>query len=86
MKPKLWMVSFAIFDMTILSNQKLKNVKYRFWLQKEVKIHIQYVFPIRDPPNCRWFHLLILTRDHFIKPKIEKRKIPFLVTKRGQNS
>ena len=35
--------------MTILSRQKLKNVKYRFWLQKGVENHIRYVFLIRDP-------------------------------------
>ena len=35
--------------MTILSSQKLKNVKYRFWLQKGVENHIRYVFLIRDP-------------------------------------
>ena len=35
--------------MTILSSQKLKNVKYRFRLQKGVENHIRYVFLIRDP-------------------------------------
>ena len=29
--------------------------------------------------------MLLLIHDHFIKPKAEKRKIPFLVTKRSQN-
>ena len=36
------------------------------------------------PPNCEWFYLLLLTHDHFIQPKAEKHKIPFLVTKSGQ--
>ena len=35
--------------MTILSSQKLENVKYRFWLQKGVENHIRHVFLIRDP-------------------------------------
>ena len=35
--------------MTILSSQKLKNAKYRFWLQKGVKNSIRQDFPIRDP-------------------------------------
>ena len=35
--------------MTILSNQKLKNAKYRFGLQKGVKNSIQLDFLIRDP-------------------------------------
>eukprot|EP00493_Phyllostaurus_siculus_P020503 UN20828 len=35
--------------MTILSSQKLKNAKYRFWLQKEVKNPIRQDFLIRDP-------------------------------------
>ena len=35
--------------MTILSSQNLKNVKYRFWLQKGIKNHIRYDFLIRDP-------------------------------------
>ena len=33
---------------------------------------------------CKCFHLLFLIRCFFIKSKIEKRKIQFLVTKRGQ--
>ena len=35
--------------MTILSSQKLKNAKYRFWLQKGVKNSIRQDFLIRDP-------------------------------------
>ena len=34
--------------MTILSSQKLKNAKYRFWLQKGVKNGIGQDFLIRD--------------------------------------
>ena len=37
------------------------------------------------PQNCGWFHLLFFLHDHFIKPKAEKYKIPFLVTKSGSN-
>ena len=34
-----------------------------------------------------WFHLLFFSHDHFVQPKAEKRKIPFLVyTKRCENS
>ena len=39
-------------------------------------------FRSATPFEC--FHLLFLTHGHFIKPKVEKRKIPFLVTKRNQ--
>ena len=39
-----WFVAFLSF----LSSQKMKSVKYNFWLQKEVKSHIQFVFSIRD--------------------------------------
>eukprot|EP00493_Phyllostaurus_siculus_P023979 UN24316 len=65
---------------TILSSQKLKNEKYSFWLKKQVQNTIRCVFYPR-PPNNRWFHLLFLIHQHFVKPKAEKRKIPFLVTK-----
>ena len=43
---------------------------------------------IFDPPpsNCGWFRLVCLTHDHFINLKAEKRKTPFLVTKRGEKS
>ena len=34
--------------MTILSSQKLKNAKYGFWLQKEVKNSIKQDFLSRD--------------------------------------
>ena len=30
--------------------------------------------------------MLLLSHDHFIEPKAEKEKIPFLVTKSGQKS
>ena len=62
-----------------LSSQKLKIVKYPFWLQKGVKNHIRYVFSDPLPSHCGWFHLIFWTLDPFIKPKAEKRKIPFLV-------
>ena len=35
--------------MAILSSQKLKKAKYRFWLQKGVKSSIRYNFLIRNP-------------------------------------
>eukprot|EP00493_Phyllostaurus_siculus_P024678 UN25019 len=38
------------------------------------------------PHVVGWFHLLLLAHDHFIKSKVGKRKIPFLVTKRSQKS
>ena len=72
-----WFVAFLL-------SQKLKNVKYSFWLQKEVKIHIRFVFFDPQSPNLVWFHLLFLIHCHFVTPKLEKRKIPFLVTKRNQ--
>ena len=37
-----WFVAFLL-------SQKLKNVKYSFWLQKEVKSHIRFVFWNRNP-------------------------------------
>ena len=66
--------------MTILSSQKL-NVEYRFWLQKGSNIMIF------DPtPTLKlWVVSFGLTHDHFIKTKAGKLKMPFLVTKRGQN-
>ena len=40
---------YYLFSATILSSQKLKNTKYRFWLQKVVKNSIWYDFLNRDP-------------------------------------
>ena len=45
----LWVVPFAILIHDHLSSQKLKAVKHRFWLQKEIKSHMWYVFLIHDP-------------------------------------
>ena len=70
--------------MTILWN-KLKNAKYRFWLQKGVKI-ISNMFLDPPSPNCGWFHLLFLTHDHFIKAKAEKRKCRFWLQKGVKNN
>ena len=41
--------------MTILSSQNLRNVNYRFGLQKGVEKHIRYVFLIRDLQIIRGF-------------------------------
>ena len=59
--------------------------KFRFWLQKGIKIQYEN-FSGPKPLNCGWFHLLLLSHNHFIEPKAEKEKIPFLVTKSGQKS
>ena len=72
--------------MTISSSQKMKNVKYRFWLQRGIKSHIRHSFFMSHPHVVGWFHLLFLAHNHFIKSKIGNRKIPFLVTKRSQKS
>ena len=66
---------YCFWLLTILLNQKLKNVKYSFWLQIRIKNAIQQVFLRRD-------RYIV---DGLINPKSEKRKIPFLGTKRGQN-
>ena len=71
--------------MTALSSQKLKDTKYSMWLQKDVNNSIQQDFLNRVPLYCVVsLILLFLSHDHFVQPKAEKRKIPFLVTKRGQ--
>ena len=54
-------------------------MKYCFRLQRGLKISIAQVF--LSMTEC-W--VIFLTHDHFIKPKAEKRKIPFLVTKMGK--
>ena len=46
--------------MTTSSNQKLKKVKYSFWLQKSVKKFNLTSFSDPRPPNFGWFHLLLL--------------------------
>ena len=69
-----------------LSSQKLKNVKYPFWLQKEVKNHIRYVFSDPLPSHCGWFHLIFWTLDPFIKPKVwENVKYRFWLQKDVKN-
>ena len=64
---------------------------------KNEKRKIPYLVAKRDQ-NSTWeffwsttlelwvFSLLLLSHNHFIKPKAEKEKIPFLVTKSGQKS
>ena len=52
-----------------LLSQKLKNVKYNFWLQKEVKSHIRFVFSNRNPPIlggfiCYFWFIAILLRQN----------------------
>ena len=44
--------------MTILSSQKLKNVKYRFWLQKGIKNSISHIFVISNLQVIHYFILL----------------------------
>ena len=50
--------------MTILSCQKLKNAKYRFWLQKEVKSWIRHNFLTRHI-KLYVVSLLLLSPNHF---------------------
>ena len=57
-----WFVAFLL-------SQKLKNVKYSFWLQKEVKSHIRFVFWNRNPPIlggfiCYFWFIAILLRQN----------------------
>ena len=54
---------------TFLSSQKLKNVRYNFWLQKEVKRHIRFVFSIHNSPIlggfiCYFWFIFILLRQN----------------------
>ena len=44
------------------------------------------MFYDRRPLYCKCIHLLFLICYLFIKSKVEKRKIQFLVTKRGQKA
>ena len=71
---KLWVVTFAMFISYPLVTKRGSNT-----------IPDMIFYPRLLPSNCGWFRLLCLTHDHFIKPKAEKRKVPFLVTKRSQN-
>ena len=49
MRPTVYTyVFFSFWLMTTLSNQKLKNAKYSFWLQKGVKNLIRENFLSRD--------------------------------------
>ena len=52
--------------MTILSGQKLKNEKYRFWLQKEVKNWIRYNL-LNLHPKLYVVSLLLLSQNHFLR-------------------
>ena len=56
--------------MAILSSQKLKKAKYRFWLQKGVKSSIRYNFLIRNPEIvdsfiCYFWFMAILSNQKF---------------------
>jgi len=50
--------------MTILSGQKLKKAKYRFWLQKGAKKAIRQDFLIRDF-KLYLISLVLLSQNHF---------------------
>ena len=65
--------------------KKLKTINTVLGNKKGSKI-ISDMFLWSVTPDCGWFHLLLWTYDHFINPKPEKRKLQFLVTKRGQKS
>ena len=60
--------------MAILSSQKLKKAKYRFWLQKGVKSSIRYNFLIRNPEIvgsfiCYFWFMAILSSQKFKNAK-----------------
>ena len=55
-----------------------------FWTMKSKRR--PFIFNVILALKYGQFHLLFLIHDHFIKPKAKKRKIPFLVTKRGRKS
>ena len=67
--------------MAIVSRQKLRNEKCRFWLQKGVKIGSGNKIFWCATTKLWVFSFFIFD---FIKTKTEKRKISFLVTKRDQ--
>ena len=72
--------------MVILSNQKLKIAKYRFWLQKEVKNSIPSNFLIRDLNIvasfiCYFWFITILSSE-----KLKNAKYRFGLQKGVKNS
>ena len=79
---------FLIHDHFINPKIELIIIKHLFWLQKEVKNHIRIsdMFLWSVTLKLWMVSLLFLTHGHFIRKKIKKRKIQFLVTKRGQKS
>ena len=63
---------------------KTEKHKLSFLGTKHIIKFISDMFYDRRDVYCKCFHLLFLIRWFFIKSKIEKRKIQFLLTKRGQ--
>ena len=84
--PKLWVVSFAIFDSWSFYQAKSWKTEITVFAHKKgSKIESDKIFWSATPKL--WvvsFATLNLSHDHFIKPKAQERKIPFLVTKRSQ--
>ena len=64
---------------------KSEKHKMHFLVKNRVKIPVSLTrFSEPQPIYLEWFRLLILSYDHFVKPKAENYKIQFLVTKRGK--
>ena len=62
--------------------RKLTIVSYRPLALTMPNLVVLYHTP--RPQHCDQFHFLSFLSDHFVKPKAEKYKIPFLVTKSGE--
>ena len=77
-------LNMLVWLMKISFLQKLKSTDYPFCVQNTSQKFISDMFYDRRHVYCKCFHLLFLIRCFFIKSIIEKRKIQFLVTKRGQ--
>ena len=68
----------------ITSLHRSQRHEIQFQVTKRVQNLNLIKFSDPRPPKCAYFHFLLLTYDHFIKPKAENRKTPFLITKRDK--
>ena len=68
----------------ITSLHRIQRHEIQFQVTKRLQNLNLTKFSDPRPPKCVYFHLLLLTYDHFIKRKAENREIPFLITKRDQ--
>ena len=83
--PNLWVVSFAIFDSWPFYQSKIGKMQNTvFGYKKGSKIQSDKIFWC-GTPKLWVVSFAIFDSWPFYQAKAEKRKIPFLVTIRGQN-